>query len=131
MTQEVCTLRQEGTCFHRTHGRKLANVEGSDLNDLRLRGIARAQSDTLKTPTQGQEVENLLSLLQPGPHANALSIYPYPTYLHTRTRLVSKTREPEDVSQDIYAAGERRRTSQARARRLAKCPTRVQARAHT
>ena len=50
-------LRQEGTCFHRTRGRKLANVEGSDLDDWRLQGIARAQSDTLKTPTQGQEVD--------------------------------------------------------------------------
>ena len=52
------------------------------------------------------------------------------TYLYTQTRLVSKTREPEDVSQDLHAAGERCGTDQARARGLAKCPTRVQARAH-
>ena len=54
-----------------------------------------------------------------------------PTYLHTQSHVVAKTREPEDVSQNLRAAGERRGTDQARARRLAKCPALDQARAHT
>ena len=47
-------LCQEGACFHRTRGRKLANAEGLDLYDLRLREIVRAQSDTSRHQRKGR-----------------------------------------------------------------------------
>ena len=57
-------LRQEGACFHRTYGHKVANVKGLNLNDLRLQqSHVRRQTlqRTINTRVGGREAPCLAS----------------------------------------------------------------------